>query len=398
MTVPPENLSKSVPPDRLPFLSLDEIWAAIRDPAAAGNGLLVTPPPIYTELFERARAAGFRVRNLYMLRRHVAMSRAACWDAMTGDIWIQQGTEANLYYLIHELAHAARNVCEPGRAIDRYHEDETEAIKYSRTLAVEWGVAEEAPPELIERLLNDERQHEERARRVAYLIGTMGADFVNRADEGLLIWTARHHWRYEDYVEALHHDADTPLLDIDRSFLMTGGHIRDLPAGDPLGKLALPVTKRSGQRLRRALRRVAEKPGVVLAHKFAPLRYICLGEVGNDEELAMAIQGVQDALVVHFDLLPKVTWWCYGSTPAPNGKRLYRMLERFPGEKKCYEIWTWFKRGAPDGLEAAFQRYIRSWGCAGDILTGTYLQGKRLLDRRIKHLSMWSALSALLGE
>ena len=105
----PGTKSKPISPDQLPFLSLDRIWDALRAPDAAGSGLLVPPPPIYTELLERARAAGFRVRNLYMLRRHVAMSRAACYDAVTGDIWIQSGTENNLYYLLHELAHAAQS-------------------------------------------------------------------------------------------------------------------------------------------------------------------------------------------------------------------------------------------------------------------------------------------------
>ena len=385
----PGTKSKPISPDQLPFLSLDRIWDALRAPDAAGSGLLVPPPPIYTELLDRARAAGFRVRNLYVLRRHVAMSRAACYDAVTGDIWIQSGTEKNLYYLLHELSHAAQSPNEPGRTLDRYWHDERATIEYSRQLAVEWGFADAAPPRLIARVLEQERQHEERDRRVARLIGTMDADLVHRADEGIMIWTARHRWRWEDYLAALHSNADSPLLDIDRGFLMNGGHIGDLPPGGSLGELSLPVTRRSGQRLRRALREAAEHSVNLLVYPLAPSRYICLGEVGDDEDLAAAIRGVQSALVGHFDLPPKVTWWCYGSSAAPGGKRLYRMLERYPGERKSYEVWTWFKRSAPDGLEAAFQRYIRSWGNAGNILTGRSAQGHRLLKRRMDRLGPW---------
>lgn len=350
----------------------------------AATGVNDEPPPACLALWRRARAAGLPLGRLSLVTCPSSAPRLVSgWNRASGDVWVLHSGDAGetLRRLLRELARAERHTPAP-TTIDADWNEEIAIEHRARELALRWDVASAfADAPLAARLASLEMQRE-RHHLAADLAPTRDPLVARAAYDALRDLASEKGWS-DTMFEAALCEADeddavnVALVDVDRSRLRMSWHVGH-GVGGTFGALACTQDTRSARTLRDALSRAGRlttdwhtRSFVVREH--GPRRTSLLRTLTEAAELPEVISAAQALMLARPDACPTVFWWCFGEPASP--VRLYQLGVNVADEIASLSILVRARHQRDRIVEAALQRYIRSWSRVAAIRTGSFADG-----------------------
>ncbi|BCL83636.1 hypothetical protein ccbrp13_61010 [Ktedonobacteria bacterium brp13] len=377
-----------------------------------GRSIVLPTPPACQDLLDQAKAAGIPVGTLFVLSRSLAPGVCGGYDRRTGDAWChydggdEEGARDVLQCVLTLIAHAKLHF-PPPTTIEEDWEHVRLAHREAASLAQAWDREDLFSASDLDAFLSEDAHLYNCHVAAGELAGNLAPDIARDTYHALLAVQQRYQWSDAQFEAALggvnedEEEANAVVLDFDRCslreyWLSTSTRTwADEP--HPFGQWTLSQTLRTARVLRSALERVAypvEQEILYVPLQKADHTSLAFFRIECEQDLSLIIAHVNAWLLDHPACFARMRWTLYADTqwretvtPLPH---LYHMsLEYFcHGEKQADErseplrrdLWVLVPaRKREELIEAAWQRYIRSWLTCADLHTDALYDGLQAL-------------------
>jgi hypothetical protein len=380
-----------------------------------GYSIVLPTPPACQALLEQAKATGIPVGRVFVLSRSLSDGIRGSYDRRSGDIWCHYDSRDNegarniLQCLLTLIAHVKLQLPPPS-TIEEDWEHARLAHEEARALASAWDRDDLFTTSELEAALAYDSHLYLCHTAAGELAGSLNPSIARLAYLALLEVQQRYQWSEAQFEAALNgireddEEANAAVLDFDRCslrayWLSTRTRKRE-EEPDPLGQFALAQTPRTARVLRSALEWVAShhtESGVFREPlQVADRTFLSFFRLEEAQDLSLVIAHVNAWLLkdfpecyarVRFSLYADIRW---KETTAPS-PHLYHMSveyahchEKRQADEGCgpirRELWVLVPaRKREEVVEAAWQRYIRSWLTFADLSTEALYYGLQAL-------------------
>ncbi|GCE15074.1 hypothetical protein [Tengunoibacter tsumagoiensis] len=368
-----------------------------------GRSIVLPTPPACQALFEQAKAEGIPVGNLFILSRSLAAGVRGSYERRSGDVWCHYDSRSDegaldvLQCLLTLIAYVKLSLPPPMTIEEDWHQFRL-AHEETWALAKAWKREELFTALDLEAFLAHNSYLYRCHAAAGDLAGNLRPSSARNAYLALLDVQRHYQWSDTQFEAALEgrreddEEANTVVLDFDRcslrAFWFPPERDKRDQASCPFGQFTLPQTTQTARVLRSVLALVASQSIEARLPKSAdgPSPTFFYLECEQDLSIVMAhinalfLEDFPDySLRAQFSLYADVRW---KDTVAPS-PHLYNVRMEYltcDGKQECTlilrELWMLVPaRKRNEIIEAAWQRYLRSWlTCASvstyDLYTG----------------------------